>query len=66
MKANKMNRVYKFKDEALEEVIFGAKATHATIDKYKNLCKNNSKQHVKFYKMKIGTGLHYELIKESI
>ncbi len=66
MKANKMNRAFKFKDEALEEVIFGAKATQATIEKYKDLCNKNSKQHVKFNKMKLGTGLHYELIKERL
>jgi len=66
MNANNSNRAFKFKNSALKEVIFGAKSSQSTIDKYVNLCQKYSKPHVKFSKMKLGDGVHYELIKKAL
>lgn len=64
--ANGNQRAFKFKNEALKEIIFGAKASTAVIDKYKKLCKDNNKNHVQFFRMALGDSTHYELIKHAI
>lgn len=63
---NSGNRAFKFNDNALKEVIFGTKTPDNVIEKYKQLCANNNKRHVLFYKMELGSGVHYELIKRQI
>ncbi|MDJ1480288.1 DUF2971 domain-containing protein [Cytophagaceae bacterium YF14B1] len=64
--SNGGKRSFKFKDNALKEIIFGTKATNATIKKYRNLCSIHGKSHVKFFKMELGSGFNYELIKNPI
>ena len=61
--ANRGSRAFKYKNNALKEVIFGAKATDATIAHYKALCAAHGKAHVQFFRMILGTGTHYELVK---
>lgn len=63
---NGNKRGFKFNDKALKEVIFGTNTPAGIINKYKNLCANNNKSHTLFYKMELGKGLHYELIKKQI
>ncbi len=63
---NSGNRAFKFNENALKEVIFGTKTPDAIITKYKQLCANNNKGHVQFYKMELGAGVHYELLKRPI
>ncbi len=63
---NSGNRAFKFNDNALREVIFGTKTPDTIIAKYRQLCANNNKGHVQFYKMELGSGVHYELIKRPI
>ena len=58
--------VFNYKDETLKEIIFGANATKDTIIKYKNLCRSYNKAHVKFFKMELGHGVHYELWKQPV
>ena len=66
MYGNNGNRAFKFKDEALTEVIFGTSTPDSVIEEYKDLCKNYGKTHVNFYKMSLGDGVHYELVKKFI
>jgi Protein of unknown function (DUF2971) len=63
---NAGQRAFKFNDSALKEVIFGTKTPDTIITKYKQLCNNNNKKHAKFYKMELGSGVHYKLLKQSI
>lgn len=63
---NSGNRAFKFNDIALKEVIFGSKTPNTIIEKYRQLCADNNKGHVQFYKMELGTGVHYELVKRPI
>jgi hypothetical protein len=63
---NSNSRAFKFKDEALKEVIFGTNTPEPVITHYKQLCQQNDKSHIQFYKMKLGSGTHYKLIKKSI
>jgi len=60
------SRVFKFKNEALIEVIFGTNASDKLISKYKELCKLYAKSHVKFYKMELANGYHYGLVKKEL
>lgn len=63
MKQNNGNRTFKFKNIALKEVIFGANTPNSVKTKYKQLCANNNKTHVQFYKMELDNGVHYKLNK---
>lgn len=63
---NGCNRAFKYKDIALKEVIFGTKTSERTITKFKKLCIKYNKSHVQFFKMKLGSESHYQLIKEQI
>lgn len=63
---NPNKRAFKFNSNALKEVIFGVKTDETVIQKYKQWCAAHNKQHVKFYKMELGRGVHYELIKYPI
>ncbi len=63
---NSGNRAFKFNDNALKEVIFGIETPDSIITKYRQLCANNNKGHVQFYKIELGSGVHYELIKRPI
>ena len=66
IKGNGGKRTFKFKDSALKEVIFGTKTPDDIIANYKQLCLNHNKAHVRFYKMQLGTGTHYQLNKVLI
>jgi hypothetical protein len=66
MEDNAGNRAFKFKDKALKEVIFGIKTPQPTIEKYRQLCADNNKGHVQFFKMDLGKRVHYELIKRPV
>lgn len=66
IKANGNKRGFKFNDTALKEVIFGTNTPDPVIAKYRQLCADNNKGHVQFYKMELGTGVHYELVKRPI
>ena len=66
IKANKNMRGFKFKDSALKEVIFGKNTPDTVIVKYRQLCANNNKGHINFFKMKLGSGIHYQLVKQPI
>ena len=63
MQANGNNRTFKDKDSALKEVIFGTKTPDPVKDKYKQLCANNNKGHVQFFKMELDSGVQYKLNK---
>ena len=63
---NSSNKVFKFADNALAEIIFGAKTPDTVIDKYRRLCATSGKGHVQFSKMELGTGAHYELVKMPV
>lgn len=58
---NMGNRAFKYKDSCLKEIIFGAKTDSETKIKYKNLCVNNNKQHVKFSQVELDNKVHYNL-----
>lgn len=60
------NRAFKFKDKALKAIIFGTKTSDKVITKYRQLCANSNKGHVQFYKIELGTSVHYELLKRPI
>lgn len=62
--ANK-GRLFKFKSKALSEIIFGTNTSQSIIDEYMDLCKQH-KPHVKFYRMKLSSGLHYGLEKHNL
>jgi len=64
--ANGGKRGFKFNDKALKEVIFGTNTPGEIVTKYRNLCANNNKGHVLFYKMELRKGLHYQLNKKQI
>jgi hypothetical protein len=66
IKANGNKRGFKYKDNALKEVIFGTNTPDSIIDKYRKLCADNNKGHVIFYKMELGAGVHYQLVKKRI
>jgi hypothetical protein len=66
MIANSNKRAFKFKDEALQEVIFGTSTPPNVIEEYIELCNKNNKSHVQFYKMHLGTGVHYQLEKKPL
>jgi hypothetical protein len=63
MKLNNGNRLFKYKNIALKEVIFGAETPDSTKDKYQQLCANSNKGHVQFYQMQHDSGVHYKLNK---
>lgn len=63
---NSGSRVFKFKNIALKEIIFGVKTPENIIKKYMDLCAKNNKSHVNFFKMEIGNGVHYDIIKKPI
>jgi hypothetical protein len=51
---------------ALKEIIFGAKTSKETTEKYKKLCQDYSdKRHIPLFKMELGKGKYYELIKNE-
>jgi hypothetical protein len=50
----------------LKEIILGAKTPPETIAKYQKLCAEHNKKHVVFYKMELGTGVHYQLVKKTL
>lgn len=52
---NDNERVFKFKDTALKEIIFGTKTTNDDIIKYKKLCCGSGKPDVQFSQMKLDT-----------
>lgn len=64
--ANNGSRAFKFKNDALKEIIFGTNASNTLIAKYKKLCKLHGKSHVKFYKMELANGFHYGLTKKEL
>lgn len=59
------NRLVKFKDDALAEIIFGTNTPLRVIDEYVGLC-TKYKPAVKFFKMKLSSGLHYGLEKHIL
>jgi Protein of unknown function (DUF2971) len=63
---NGNKRAFRFKESALKEVIFGTNTPDPIITKYRQLCANHNKGHVQFYKMELGTGAHYQLIKKPV
>ena len=66
IKNNGGKRAFRFNDKAIKEIIFGTKTPDIVIAKYKQLCSDNNKEHVSFYKMELGNEVHYELIKRPI
>lgn len=60
------NQAFKFNPQSLKKVIFGCKATQSTIDKYKDLCKNNGLDHVSFSKLEQDSTGKFELIEKNI
>jgi len=64
IKKNRNKRAFKYKDDALKEIIFGTKTTEVVKNKYKELCKKNNKTHVQFYQMELSKRAHYKLIKK--
>lgn len=58
---DELERVFKFKSEALEEIIFGEKTSDEDIKIIKKLCEKSGKEHVKFSRMKLVDGIHYGL-----
>lgn len=66
IKNNAGERGFKFADDALREIIFGTNTPDKIIAKYRQLCADNNKKHVLFYKMELGAGSHYQLIKKQI
>lgn len=63
MTQNGGNRAFKFKDSCLKEVIFGVGTPAPIKTKYRQLCANNNKGHVKFSEMELDGGVHYKLNK---
>ena len=64
---NKNNkRIFQFKSEALQEIIFGVRTTEKYMEKIEELCKNSGKNHVKFSKMKLKEGIYYGLEKVDL
>jgi len=67
IRKNGGKRVFKYKDPALKEIIFGMKTSLKDIDEYKKLCHENRKTSVLFSQMKLDAeSPHYRLKKESI
>lgn len=66
IKNNGNSQAFKFKPESLKKVIFGCKAEQDTINKYKDLCKNNGLGHVTFSKMEQDPTGKFELIEKAI
>jgi hypothetical protein len=59
-------RIFKFKNEALIEIIFGTNTSEEDIKIIKKLCEKSGKNHVKFSKMKLKEGIHYGLEKVDL
>ena len=59
------NRLLKFKDPALLEIIFGTNTPLAVMEEYMELCRKH-KPHIRFFKMKLSSGLHYGLEKHAL
>ena len=59
-------RVFQFKSEALQEIIFGVRTTEKDMEKIEELCENSGKNHVKFSKMKLKEGIYYGLEKVDL
>ena len=59
-------RIFQFKSEALQEIIFGVRTTEKDMEKIEKLCKNSGKSHVKFSKMKLKEGNLYGLEKVDL
>jgi hypothetical protein len=59
-------QIFEYKNEALKEIIFGVKTPPEIIEKYQKLCAEHNKKHVLFYKMELGTGVHYQLVKKAL
>ena len=60
------SRIFKFKNEALTEIIFGTNTSEEDIKIIKKLCEKSGKNHVKFSKMKLKEGIHYRLEKVDL
>jgi hypothetical protein len=63
MAQNGGNRNFRFHDNSMREVIFGAKTPEDIKEKYQRLCADNNKAHVQFFEMRLDDGPHYKLIK---
>lgn len=59
-------RIFKFKNEALIEIIFGTNTSEEDIKIIKKLCEKSGKNHVKFSKMKLKEGIYYGLEKVDL
>ena len=62
----KNKRIFKFNNNALVEVIFGAESSEENIKIIKKLCEKSDKSHMKFYKMELKKGTHYGLEKKYL
>ena len=65
-KDENQSRIFKFKDKALVEIIFGEKTSKEDVEFVKNLCQNSPKKHVKFSQMKLKQDVCYGLEKEYL
>lgn len=63
---NENKRTFKFRSQALKEIIFGKNTPDCIIREYKQLCIKHNKEHVKFYKMQLGSEDNFQLIKIPI
>ena len=59
-------RIFKFKNEALQEIIFGTNASEKDIKIIKKLCEKSDKNHVKFSKMQLKQEKLYGLEKVDL
>ena len=54
----KNQRIFKFKNETLSEIIFGTKTSEESKEKIKEYCKKSGKQNMKFSQMKLKQGTY--------
>lgn len=66
MKTKENGQPFSFNPLALTKVIFGCKASNETINKYKELCKNNKLEHVRFSQMYPKDYGRFELEEKSL
>ena len=63
---NYTNGNYPFNKQALKSIYFGNKCSKRNIAIYKNLCKRNGFEHVKFYQIELANDGTYGLIPRSL
>lgn len=60
------NDNYPFNKKALKSIYFGSRCSQDNIKLYKELCRMNGFEHVKFYQMKLGNKGKFELEPEEL